>query len=95
MTKYLVTGGAGFIGSHIVEELLKRGEYARVLDNFSTGRQENISGFIGDSNFELMKEDLRSYYIVQEAVKGIDYVLHQGALSSVSRSVKDPIIPDG
>jgi len=91
LTKYLVTGGAGFIGSHIVEELINSGEYVRVLDNFSTGRRQNISQFIDNANFELIEGDLRSYHIVQEAVKGIDYVLHQGALPSVPRSVKDPI----
>ena len=91
MSKYLVTGGAGFIGSHIVEELLNRGNYVRVLDNFSTGRRQNISQFIEDANFELIEGDLRSYHIVHEAVNGIDYVLHQGALPSVPRSVKDPI----
>jgi len=91
MAKYLVTGGAGFIGSNIVEELLNRGEYVRVLDNFSTGRRQNIIQFIENANFELIEGDLRSYHIVQEAVNGVDYVLHQGALPSVPRSVKDPI----
>jgi nucleoside-diphosphate-sugar epimerase len=91
MPKYLVTGGAGFIGSHIVEELLNRGEFVRILDNFSTGRRQNISPFIDNPNFELIEGDLRSYHIVREAVKGIDYVLHEGALPSVPRSVKDPI----
>jgi len=91
MAKYLVTGGAGFIGSHIVEELLNRGEFVRVLDNFSTGRRQNILPFIDNPNFELIEGDLRSYHIVLEAVRGIDYVLHQGALPSVPRSVKDPI----
>ncbi|MEK7398559.1 MAG: SDR family oxidoreductase [Candidatus Poribacteria bacterium] len=91
MPKYLVTGGAGFIGSHIVEELLNKGEFVRILDNFSTGRRQNISPFIDNPNFELIEGDLRSYHIVREAVKGIDYVLHEGALPSVPRSVKDPI----
>jgi len=91
MAKYLVTGGAGFIGSNIVEELLNRGEYVRILDNFSTGRRQNIAEFVNRKNFELIEGDLRSYHIVQEAVKGVDYVLHQGALPSVPRSVKDPI----
>jgi len=68
MARYLVTGGSGFIGSHIVEELLNRGEDVRILDNFSTGRRENISAFIGKSNLELIEGDLRSYHIVQEAV---------------------------
>ena len=91
MAKYLVTGGAGFIGSHIVEELLKRGEQVGILDNFSTGRRENIAPFMDNPDLELVEGDLRSYHIVQIAVKGIDYVLHQGALPSVPRSVKDPI----
>ena len=91
MAKYLVTGGAGFIGSHLVEEVLKRGDYVRVLDNFSTGRRDNLSEFINNGNFELIEGDLRSYHIVREAVKRVDYVLHQGALPSVPRSVKDPI----
>ncbi len=91
MAKYLVTGGAGFIGSHIVEELLNRGEFVRVLDNFSTGRRQNISPFIDNPNFELIEGDLRSYHIVREAVNSMDYVLHQGAVPSVPRSVKDPI----
>jgi nucleoside-diphosphate-sugar epimerase len=91
MAKYLVTGGAGFIGSNLVEEVLKRGDYVRVLDNFSTGRRDNLSEFISNSNFELIEGDLRSYHIVRESVKDIDYVLHQGALSSVSLSLEDPI----
>jgi len=91
MAKYLITGGGGFIGSNIVEELLSKGEFVRVLDNFSTGRRQNVSEFISNSNFELIEGDLRSYHIVQVAVKGIDFVLHQGALPSVPRSVKDPI----
>lgn len=91
MAEYLVTGGAGFVGSNIVEELLNRGEHVRILDNFSTGRRQNISEFIANDRFEVIEGDLRSHHIVQEAVKGVDYVLHQGALPSVPRSVKDPI----
>jgi UDP-glucose 4-epimerase len=87
--KYLVTGGAGFIGSNIVEELLKRGDSVRVLDNFSTGKRENLEKVKDD--IELIEGDVRSYHIVQEAVKGIDVVLHQAALPSVPRSIKDPI----
>ncbi len=87
--KYLVTGGAGFIGSNIVEELLKRGESVRVLDNFSTGKRENLKEF--EKDIELIEGDIRSYHIVQEAVKGIDVILHQAALPSVPRSIKDPI----
>ena len=89
MAHYLVTGGAGFIGSHLVEELVRRGEKVRVLDNFSTGKRENIEPFIG--RVELIEGDFRSQHIVREAVRGVDYVLHQGALPSVPRSVDDPI----
>lgn len=87
--KYLITGGAGFIGSNIAEELLNRGHQVRVLDNFSTGRRENLSEFI--ENIDLIEGDLRSYHHVREAVEGMDFVLHQGALPSVPRSVSDPI----
>jgi UDP-glucose 4-epimerase len=89
MMKYLVTGGAGFIGSNLVEELLKRKHTVRVLDNFATGRRENIRPFM--SQIELIEGDFRSYHIVREAVDGMEFVLHQGALPSVPRSVKDPI----
>ena len=86
---YLVTGGAGFIGSNIVEELLKRNEKVRILDNFSTGKRENIIPFL--DKLELVEGDIRSYHIVAEATEGIDIILHQAALPSVPRSVRDPI----
>jgi len=86
---YLVTGGAGFIGSNIVEELVKRGEKVRVLDNFSTGKRENLKEF--EKDIELIEGDIRSYHTVMQAVKGIDIVLHQAALPSVPRSIYDPI----
>lgn len=86
---YLVTGGAGFIGSNIVEELLKRGEAVRILDNFSTGKPENLMEF--EKDVEIIEGDIRSYHIVKQAVKGIDVVLHQAALPSVPRSINDPI----
>lgn len=89
MAKYLVTGGAGFIGSHITEELVKRGEEVRVLDNFLTGKKENLTPFLAD--IDLIEGDIRDYSQCQKAVKGIDYVLHQAALPSVPRSVSDPI----
>jgi len=73
--KFLVTGGAGFIGSNIVEELLKRGYTVRVLDNFSTGKRENLKQF--NKDIELIEGDIRSYHIVQQAVKGIDEILYQ------------------
>ena len=87
--KYLVTGGAGFIGSNIVEELIQRKHQVRVLDNFATGRRQNIIPFL--NKIELIEGDLRSYHIVREAVDGVDFVLHQGALPSVPRSINDPI----
>ena len=89
MVIYLVTGGAGFIGSNIVEELLKRGQKVRVLDNFSTGKRENILPFLG--RIELIEGDIRNYRVVREAVEEVDLILHQAALPSVPRSIKDPI----
>lgn len=91
MQKYLITGGAGFIGSNITKFLLEKGYYVRILDNFSTGKRENIQPFIDHSSLELYEGDLRSYHIVRKAVKGVDYVFHQGALPSVPRSIEDPI----
>lgn len=89
MSTYLVTGGAGFIGSNLVDELVRRGERVRVLDNFSTGKRENLSQVIGQ--IELIEGDLRDAQVVRSAVDGMDYVLHQGALPSVPRSVADPM----
>ncbi|MCF8298289.1 MAG: SDR family oxidoreductase [Saprospiraceae bacterium] len=89
--KYLVTGGAGFIGSNIVKEIINRGESVRVLDNFATGKRENILEFSDNKNFELVEGDLRSDQTVRQAVKGVEFILHQGALPSVPRSVQDPI----
>ena len=88
-TKFLVTGGAGFIGSNIVEELLKRGHSVRVLDNFATGKRENIKEF--EKDIEILEGDIRSYHIVRQAVKDIEVILHQAALPSVPRSINDPI----
>lgn len=88
MPRYLVTGGAGFIGSHLAETLLAGGAQVRVLDNFSTGLRENLAALSGA---EIVEGDVRSYHIVREAVENIDFVLHQAALPSVPRSVRDPI----
>ncbi len=87
--KVLVTGGAGFIGSNLVRELLNRGYSVKVLDNFSSGKRDNLKPFGKD--IELIEGDIRSYHIVREAVKDTDVVFHQAALPSVPRSVKDPI----
>lgn len=89
MARYLITGGGGFIGSNLVEELLNRGEYVCVLDNFATGRRENLKPFLKD--IQLIEGDLRSYHTVQKAVQEVDFVLHQAALPSVPRSINDPI----
>ncbi len=85
----LVTGGAGFIGSNLVDALLERGDEVRVLDNFSTGHRANLAGVV--DQVELIEGDLRSYERVHRAVRGCEVVFHQGALPSVPRSVQDPI----
>ena len=85
---YLVTGGAGFIGSHIAETLVKQDERVRIFDNFSTGKRQNLAGFIDD--VEVLEGDFRNPLDCSRAVKGVDYVLHQGALPSVPKSVEDP-----
>jgi len=87
--KFLITGGAGFIGSNIASELLKKGYSVRILDNFSSGKRENLKGM--EKDIELVEGDIRSYHIVQDSLKDIDIVLHQAALPSVPRSIKDPI----
>jgi len=89
MATYLVTGGAGFIGSNIVETLLARGETVRVLDNFLTGRRENLVPFL--DRIALTEGDIRDLDLVRQTVAGCDYVLHQAALPSVPRSVEDPL----
>lgn len=87
--KVLVTGGAGFIGSNMVEALLRQGHDVRVLDNFSTGMRANIGRFIRE--IDLVEGDLQSYERAHNAVRGVEVVLHQGALPSVPRSVQDPL----
>jgi len=89
MSLYLVTGGAGFIGSHIVDKLVQLGEKVRVLDNFVTGKKENLSKSI--NKIELINGDIRDRKKLQVALKSVDFVLHQAALRSVPRSVDDPI----
>ena len=91
-SKLLVTGGAGFIGSNIVEAILNMGLKVRVLDNFSTGKEENIKEFIGNPNFELIRGDIRDLDTCYKACEEIDYVLHQAAWGSVPRSVEMPIL---
>jgi UDP-N-acetylglucosamine/UDP-N-acetyl-alpha-D-glucosaminouronate 4-epimerase len=86
--KCLVTGGAGFIGSHVVEALIQRGDAVRVLDNFSTGRRETIQSFI--QKIEFMEGDLRNPADLERAVSGVEVIFHQAALRSVPRSIDDP-----
>src|SRR3972149_3961271 len=89
MKTYLVTGGAGFIGSHIAEELVRRGEKVRVLDDFSTGKRENLAPF---RNFiELIEGDIRELETCRRALRGVGFVLHQAAQTSVPRSISDPL----
>ena len=83
----LVTGGAGFIGSNLVRDLLERGDDVRVLDNFSTGSRSNLEGL----EVEIVEGELRSYERVHNAVRGVEVVYHLGALGSVPRSVQDPL----
>src|SRR3954452_12655354 len=89
MQTYLITGGAGFIGSNLVATLLHKGKTVRVLDNLATGRLENIEPFRADIDF--IKADIRDLEAVRRAVVGVDVVLHQAALPSVPRSVADPL----
>ena len=93
MRKVLVTGGAGFIGSNLCEALLERGDWVVCLDNFSTGHMENLIPLISryPDSFRLIVGDIRNFDDCLRAVEGVDYVLHEAALGSVPRSVKDPV----
>jgi len=93
--KILVTGGAGFIGSNLIEVLLEKGNRVVCLDNFATGKRENLTAFLNNSNFTLIEGDIRNLEDCKKAVAGVDYVLHQAALGSVPRSISDPIATDG
>ncbi len=90
-SKVLVTGGAGFIGSNLTEALLSQGNKVICLDNFMTGYRKNIEPFLSHENYTLIEGDIRNYEDCEKAVAGCDYVLHQAALGSVPRSIKDPM----
>ncbi|MCL6582706.1 MAG: SDR family oxidoreductase [bacterium] len=89
MALFLITGGGGFIGSNLVKALISQGEKVRVLDNFSTGKRENIAEVL--DQIELIEGDIRDFEIVKRSAQGVDYILHQAALPSVPRSIADPI----
>ena len=90
MSKILITGGAGFIGSNLVEHFLGKGHQVVVLDNFATGHRHNLAQHSDNADFTLIEGDIRNNADCQKAVEGVDYVLHQAALGSVPRSIKDP-----
>jgi UDP-N-acetylglucosamine 4-epimerase len=87
----LVTGGAGFIGSNLIESLLLYGNHVTCLDNFSTGKRANLDTFMNNPQFRLIEGDIRNYSDCENAVKGIEFVFHEAALGSVPRSIKDPV----
>jgi UDP-N-acetylglucosamine 4-epimerase len=89
MAVYAVTGGGGFIGSHIVEELLRKGETVKIIDNFSTGKRENVEPFKGRA--EIIEADIAESGNLIEYLKGADYVIHQAAIPSVPKSMIDPV----
>ncbi len=89
MAKYLITGGAGFIGCNLARYILDRGEQVVVLDNFSTGKRENLSDVL--EKIELIEGDIRDRQTVDRAIAGCAAVFHEGALGSVPRSVADPV----
>ena len=93
MKKILVTGGAGFIGSNLCEELVKKGHYVVCLDNFSTGHIENIQGLLDNNSdkFKLIEGDIRNLDTCLKAINGVDIVFHEAALGSIPRSIDDPI----
>ena len=92
MARYLITGGAGFIGSNLAHALVARGDHVRILDDFSTGRDENLRGL--DGRVEVVRASITDEQPLAQAIAGVDYVLHEAALPSVQRSVEQPIESD-
>ena len=90
-TKFLVTGGAGFIGSNLCEAILDMGYYVQCLDDLSTGKQENIDLFLDNPNYDFVKGDIKELDVCLKACEGMDYVLHQAAWGSVPRSIEMPL----
>ena len=91
MKKVIVTGGAGFIGSHLTELLLSRGYHVIIIDDLSTGRKENIADLIKKDNVRFIQGSILDLHLLQESFHGLDFVFHQAALPSVPRSVADPL----
>jgi len=91
MKRVAVTGGAGFIGSHLAEELAGRGYYIIILDDLSTGRMENIAGLLKKENVEFIRGSITELILLRELFQGVEYIFHQAALSSVPRSLEDPL----
>src|SRR3954453_16951679 len=89
MAVYVVTGGGGFIGSHIVEELLRRNETVKIIDNFSTGKRENVEPF--RTKAQVIESDISEAPDLAKILKGADYVIHQAAIPSVPKSIIDPL----
>ena len=89
MARYVVTGGGGFIGSHIIEELVRRNETVTIIDNFSTGKHENVEPF--EDDVEVIEADIAEAKNLTQFLKGADYVIHQAAIPSVPKSIIDPV----
>ena len=89
--RILITGGAGFIGSHLCRFFLKNNYYVRAVDNYSTGNKSNIIDLFGNNNFEFIEGDIRDLSLCKSICENIDFISHQAALGSVPRSIKDPI----
>jgi nucleoside-diphosphate-sugar epimerase len=94
MATFLVTGGGGFIGSNLCHALVERGDKVRALDNFATGRRENLASLQGHARFELIEGDITDASVVSRALSDVDCVLHEAAIPSVPRSIEDPIATD-
>ncbi len=90
-SRILVTGGAGFIGSHLVDKLLQEGFEVTVLDNLSTGRIVNIKHHLKNKSFQLIEGDIREKKVIRKALKGVEAVIHEAAISSVEESIRNPI----